>query len=327
MCKVSIIVPIYNVEKFLERCINSILNQSLIDIEIFLASDGPEQCHMLCDKYEKMDSRVRVIKNLGGYGKSVNTCIDLAKGEYIGIVESDDWIDSTMYEKLYFAAKKNNADIAKCGFWYSYDDKSKNNPSFFIEKDRTFKLSEYPEALLFRQTIWSAIYKRTWLISQNIKLCSKRLSYIDAPFQAEAFLKANIFVGLQEPLYFYYQDNPNQSMQNTIKFAYDGIEVKRYMLEKIHVADIMDTRISDAYLFHICRDLFNDYNRYGRRKSKKIFWSNAHNLVISDDFDKIENPYFSKEIKIFMFFLRKFSYYKFYEIYKKSKRFVLKCLN
>ena len=113
---VSIIVPIYNVEKYLSKCINSIVNQTLANIEIILIDDGSTDFSgSIADQYAKNDSRIKVIhKNNEGQGAARNIGIDLAKGDYIGFVDSDDWIDFDMYEKLYKSAIDNNACIAVC---------------------------------------------------------------------------------------------------------------------------------------------------------------------------------------------------------------------
>ena len=148
--KVSIVVPIYNVEKFLCQAVDSILNQSLKDIEIILVDDGsPDNCGKICDKYADKDPRVRVIhqKN-GGLGSAYNSGIKAASGEYIGFVEPDDWIEPEMYEVLYNNAKKYNTDATKCDF-YVYDstaekkDKIQNYGFIRNEPKGPFKIEEY----------------------------------------------------------------------------------------------------------------------------------------------------------------------------------------
>lgn len=113
--KVSIIVPVYKVEKYLVQCLDSIVGQTLKDIEIIIVDEGDKDaCRYIIDHYEQADKRVIAIheKN-GGYGASVNKGLAIAKGEYIGIVESDDFIAPEMYEEMYNYAKKLDADIVK----------------------------------------------------------------------------------------------------------------------------------------------------------------------------------------------------------------------
>ena len=104
----SIIVPVYNTEKYLERCMDSIVNQTLKNIEIIIVDDGSkEECAVLCDEISKTDSRIKVVhKENGGLGFARNTGLEVANGEYIGFVDSDDYIERVMCETLYNAAKK-----------------------------------------------------------------------------------------------------------------------------------------------------------------------------------------------------------------------------
>ena len=118
MVKVSIIVPVYNVEQYLERCVCSLTGQTLREIEIILVDDGsPDQCPRLCDEFAACDQRIKVIhKKNEGLGFARNAGIAAATGEYIGFVDSDDYVAPQMYEKLYNAAKMHGAQLSMCGF-------------------------------------------------------------------------------------------------------------------------------------------------------------------------------------------------------------------
>ena len=119
MPKVSVIIPVYNVEKYLRECLDSVINQTLQDIEIILIDDGgKDNCPRIIDEYAKKDSRIVAIhKENGGYGQTCNVGLERAHGEYISIVEPDDYIDKNMYEDLYKLAKKNDTDIVKSDFY------------------------------------------------------------------------------------------------------------------------------------------------------------------------------------------------------------------
>ena len=113
---VSIIVPIYGVEEYLSKCIDSIINQTYKNLEIILVDDGsPDKCPDICDAFEKKDERIKVIhKKNGGLSDARNAGIDTAHGDYIVFVDSDDWIENTMVEHLLFACKKYNVEMATC---------------------------------------------------------------------------------------------------------------------------------------------------------------------------------------------------------------------
>ena len=113
---VSVIVPIYKVEKYLNKCVDSIINQSYKNLEIILVDDGsPDKCGEICDKYAEKDSRVKVIhKENGGLSDARNAGIDIAKGDYLLFVDSDDWITSNICEVLIKNANDNLSDIIAC---------------------------------------------------------------------------------------------------------------------------------------------------------------------------------------------------------------------
>jgi glycosyltransferase involved in cell wall biosynthesis len=114
--KISIIVPVYNVERFIHDCIESILEQTFVDFELILVNDGSNDLsESICDEYSKKDKRITVIhKENGGQSSARNRGIDTAKGEFIGFVDSDDWVDKDMYNILYTKAIETNADITAC---------------------------------------------------------------------------------------------------------------------------------------------------------------------------------------------------------------------
>lgn len=116
--KISIIVPVYNVEPYLQQCINSILNQTYQNLDIILVDDGStDRCPKICDDYAVLDKRIKVIhKKNGGLSDARNAGLDVVSGDYIGFVDSDDWISSTMYEELINAIEGFEAEIACCDF-------------------------------------------------------------------------------------------------------------------------------------------------------------------------------------------------------------------
>ena len=121
--KVSIIVPVYNTEIYLKQCIDTLTAQTLEEIEIIIVDDGSkEECANLCDELSKSDSRIKVLhKSNEGQGIARNFGVKAATGEYIAFVDSDDYVDTAMYETLYSVAEKNDADIVSCNYMLAYD--------------------------------------------------------------------------------------------------------------------------------------------------------------------------------------------------------------
>lgn len=163
--KVSVIVPVYNSERHLRECLDSIRQQTLKDIEIICVDDGSSDGSLqILDEYENMDKRFTVLQNLTnkGTGYSINKGIRYSHGEYIAEVDADDFIDPDMYEQLYKAAK--GADIVKSGYW-SYYEEDKEVPSSLVEEESRFNplklnFKNRRDVFGFQCSFWTAIYKR-----------------------------------------------------------------------------------------------------------------------------------------------------------------------
>ena len=160
---ISIIVPVYNVEKYLNRCIDSIINQTYKNIEIILVDDGStDDSGKICDEYLIKEPRVKVLhKSNGGLSSARNAGIDICKGRYIGFVDSDDWIESTMYEILYKKMIYFDADIIDCGYWKEYVNISSKISS---DKEIVYCGKNLVEACYLSKVskpeVWCKLYKR-----------------------------------------------------------------------------------------------------------------------------------------------------------------------
>ena len=219
MPKVSVIVPIYNVEKYLERCMDSLLNQTLKDIEIIMVDDGsPDNCPKMCDEYAKKDSRVKVIhKQNDGLGYARNSGLKIATGEYIAFVDSDDYVDINMYKKLYEVASENYADAVFCGF------KKEFRPNRFIESKECDNYTEYvneqiggltldfvsapphcKSEYIHDMSVWHSVYKHSIIEGNNIRFVSEReYASEDIPFQIDFFKRCKKVVFIPNIFYVY----------------------------------------------------------------------------------------------------------------------------
>lgn len=188
--KVSVIVPCYGVEKYLNRCMESLVNQTIRDIEIILIDDvSPDSVPEMCDEWAKKDPRIKVIhkeKN-GGLGLARNTGLEVASGEYVAFVDSDDFVDNSMYECLYSFASSNDLDIAFCGFAH-FDDNRIVDERIETTTPKVYEGSEVNSIVLkgmltssdsyritdYEMSVWHGIYKRKVLSGNNLWFVSER---------------------------------------------------------------------------------------------------------------------------------------------------------
>ena len=162
MIKVSVIVPVYNVEKYLKKCIDSIIKQTLTDMEIICVDDrSTDSCPEILDEYANLDHRIKVIhKTNAGYGHAVNTGFAYAKGEYIGIVESDDYILPEMYETLYYCARQYDLDAVKSDYFMFWGDIVIRKPKSDILYNQLLGPSDKMAFFECPIANWSGLYKR-----------------------------------------------------------------------------------------------------------------------------------------------------------------------
>ncbi len=211
--KVSVVVPIYGVERYLRQCIDSILAQTLQDIEIILVDDGsPDTCPAIVDEYAAKDSRIIAVhRPNGGYGKAVNHGVSIARAPYIGIIESDDWIEPTMYDTLYNRAIGSDADVVKCMFW-QYDSTRPDGQRDKLYTSRIgsidnapntiFSPQTWPPIFAFHASLWSNLYRAEFLRSIPL-IETAGAGYQDLPFIMEVLAKARKMSVVKMPLLHY----------------------------------------------------------------------------------------------------------------------------
>lgn len=279
--KVSIVVPIYGVEKYLHQCVDSILAQTLKDIEIILVDDGSkDKCPEIVDEYAKKDPRVVAVHQPnGGYGRAVNHGIELATGEYIGIIESDDWIEPTMYEKMYNNAKENNTDITKCMFYKynslldkEYQDIVWTAPYQDLTQapDKAFKVEEWPLIISFHASIWANLYRADFIKEQKV-IETRSASYQDFPFMIEAMCRADKISVVKEPLVHYRMEEGQNSStvrrdERLILMPVQCIEGKK-ILQKYGKYDAL----KEEFYFHAYLACIGFYHTIYMKYKKKFF--------------------------------------------------------
>ena len=229
---ISVIVPVYDVERYLCECIDSILTQSYRNLEVILVNDGSsDNSGNICDEYMKQDNRVKVIhKQNGGLSVARNAGIEIAKGELIHFIDSDDWIEADMLELLYNNLMEHNAEISCCGYYLSYINENIN--AFVCDELLVFNSEQGLENSLLRNVPWisscSKLYKKE--IFETIRFpLSKRSE--DIFIIAEVMSNANVIVYDITPKYYYRQRKNSISKQDAYnKDIMDFIEAYEHNL-------------------------------------------------------------------------------------------------
>ena len=233
MCKVSVIVPVYKVEKYLNKCVDSIINQTLEDIEIILVDDGsPDNCGKICDDYAQKDNRIVVIhKTNGGLSDARNAGLEVARGEYIGFVDSDDYIAPEMISLLYGVCKKNSTDIAGCDLAYVYEttdrvDYNSNKQESVLSSDDFFALMLDVNKYL-RTGVWNKIYKRS--LFDTVRFPKGKL-FEDVGTMYKLIFQVDKITYVSKPGYFYLKQREGAitSGKYSIK-EYDRLEMNTCM--------------------------------------------------------------------------------------------------
>lgn len=230
MVKVSVLVPVYNAEKYLAQCLDSILSQTLYEIEVVCVDDGSvDGSGEILDRYARQDIRVKVLhRENRGYGAAMNAGLDAAAGEYVGIVESDDCILPEMYRTLYEEAGTEKPDVVKSDafFWYERIGYRKRIHAAHLEPwyDRVLEEIDRNIFFDFYMNIWTGIYKKEFLAGAHIRFHeSPGASYQDNGFWLQTMFYCRKAKWVNQAFYLYRQDNEASSVKSRDKvFAMAG---------------------------------------------------------------------------------------------------------
>ena len=233
MAKVSIIVPVYNVERYLARCLDSCINQTFTDIEIICVNDGSTDRSLeILEAYARMDSRVKIItKENGGLSSARNTGVEVAQGEYILYVDSDDYVSSTLVENVYNNAQSNNSDVVIFDYYWLRPNVAERR-ALTIEPfgnkyvDSTFNADniDFNDYKFVPVTAWVKLYK-TDLLKDNGIIFDEGLIYEDISYWSKVFVNAKRISYLNEPLYAYMVGRPEQIMARNDEKLFDIIKI------------------------------------------------------------------------------------------------------
>ncbi len=295
----SVIVPIYNAENTLIRCLDYLLNQSLKDIEIILIDDkSGDNSYNIIKKYQlQYPSKIKIIQNLInlGVGQTRNKGIDNASGRYISFVDSDDWIDSNLYEKVVNSISRENADIAIFGVKdeyssYHYSKIRYNYKSNSFTNDFALRLLSRSEAndVYVSPMVTQKIYDKNFINKYNLRF--REDSYFeDDEFTFKCFLNECKIITVPDVYYHYYQRQGSIMHSFTHKHIKDFINCFNYIKSAILEKNLWELH-SDKYYkyFHKCLRVLlltmlnNEQNINAQKAYIKYFFQNLNDLSISD---------------------------------------------
>lgn len=222
MIKVSVIIPVYNVEIYIEKCINSLINQTLKEIEFIFVNDGsPDNSVSIIKKYQKKDNRIKLLeKENGGQASARNLGLKHAKGEYIAFVDSDDYVKENMYELMYSRAKKDNLDIVICNYFLTFKDKIENaKNNITIEEEKEIISKDY---IILSPSPWNKIIKKEYLKKCNFTF-PEGIIYEDLASIPLLGLNNPKIVYINECLYYYVQSDTSTMRNKEYKEKYEDI--------------------------------------------------------------------------------------------------------
>lgn len=301
--QVSIIVPVYNVEKYLEKCLNSLVNQTLKSIEIIVVNDGsPDQSQIIIDRYarEFPNTIVPLVKNNGGLGDARNYGISFAKGKYIGFVDSDDYVEITMFEKLYRKAELAEADLVVCDILYEWENTSKTMklPGLKIISGLEIQKAMFLSPLF----AWNKLYKKEIFRELGI-LYPKKLWYEDIPVTLPIIATVHKIEYVEETLIHYIQrENSIMGSKNNEKYR-DIFTIIQQTL-----AYFKDKKVFEQFKLELEYVAIEQLMLYG---SFRFYRTHAYNSLIHTSFNMMKqefpdwknNPYIkyiSKKYQVYL---------------------------
>ena len=293
---ISVIVPIYNAEKFLHYCIDSILNQTFIDFELILVDDGStDNSGKICDEYSEKDNRIWVIhKPNGGVSSARNAGIEAAKGEYICFVDSDDFLESSYLEELIETKKKYpDFDNVWCGFQTVEDYYKNNKKAYDVERDNDYSFSDLSSIMdlfekWFVQMPWNKLYKTKTIVENSIVFPPEISLGEDYIFNLRYLDCTNGKISVvNKPLYDYLRDG-KESLDN--KYYPDLLEIYRRLnsetekyAQKWKLSEEQISKMYNSFFFRleaVLRNTFNENNKSSLRT--KLKYNNR--ILKSSDF-------------------------------------------
>lgn len=314
---ISVIVPVYNVEEYIRECLNSIINQTYKKLEIILIDDGStDKSGEICEEYMAKDNRIKVIhQRNAGLSDARNAGIEIATGNYIQFIDSDDYIDEDMLETLYNLIIENDADIAMCSNYILKDGIKScecSNKKYIYDRKEALKEILIDETI--RSYSWNKLAKKE--LFDKIRFPSKRV-FEDVLTTPKLFEKSNKVVFLDTPKYYYRQRNGSilnkQTKQLRLQYINAAMEINQFIKEKesslenycaYNVAHITIKTFNDIGFFSMYDLLDEEIIKKLYEKTRKIFENKEYEKLI------VENSNYVKKLHFYYLLADKEGYIK-----------------
>lgn len=303
---ISIIIPVYKVEAYLKNCIESVIGQTYKNLEIILVDDGsPDNCSKICDEYASIDNRIKVIhKENGGLSSARNAGLDIATGDYLSFIDSDDFVSKEFIEKLHSLCVNNDTEISICDYMQFQDEVELKDVEVKIDtySPHGIQKNMYSNDYAKMVVVWNKLYKKS--LYENLRFPIGKINEDEfTTYKVFYNTKKNVVV-TNEPLYFYrYNENSIMGKKYNIKRldVLDAYEERKKFYKQLDEKELFERTVIKYQEFIMDHFLWTkEYIEDSEKIAKEIFKKAKENY---EDYKKIENKPIKKKIKINFFMI------------------------
>lgn len=292
---ISVIIPVYRVEEYLNECMESIVHQTYQNLEIILVDDGsPDNCPQMCDEWAKKDYRIKVIhKENGGLSSARNAALEIFKGEYVAFVDSDDWVDIHLYETLYSDIIAHDADISVIGTWKVYDNRKENITKNFKEREFTGEQALH-DFLYLRNNLaggtWDKLFRRELFTDLRFP---EGLNAEDRYTHAVLYSKIKKLHFNPQPMYYYRYRENSICTSDINPHTFDRIQIVEKVCEYLDGMRYKDQKAVEYFKMKGYHDILyklvfigadKKYIKEYKKNTRKYFWKTIRNKEVSTGF-------------------------------------------
>ncbi|MBP1553759.1 MAG: glycosyltransferase family 2 protein [Oscillospiraceae bacterium] len=254
---ISIIIPVYNAEKYIEKCVDSLVNQTYKNLEIILVNDGStDNSGSLCDSFAAKDDRIKVIhKQNGGVSSARNAGLDAATGEYITFADSDDWLDTSAFDICAAEMKKNNLDLLVCGYNTVFPNRITTtymDCNMFTRYEYQENISKYITTSVGFNSVWNKIYSAHIINSHHIRFDETMQINEDGVFNCRYFVAAHYIKCIPNAFYYYNMTESNSTAKGRIDYLPQGKKFSQAMIDATQ----------SKGLYNCAAEAINDFYRH-----------------------------------------------------------------